>query len=130
MFDTVEGEGFRRQFQGAEQVRRELPLIGKIMNGDDGGRPRFFAIVEIGGGKARLPIVRMDDVRRKLGYETPADGGGDLSKRGEAKGVIGPIGAARRDIGVSRTVIKVGRIENEKIEICRLGAQNAGAASK
>jgi hypothetical protein len=92
------------------------------MNGDDGGRPRLFAIVEISGGKARLPIVRMNYVRRKSGYETPADGGGNLSKRGEAKSVIRPIGAAWRDIGVSRTVIKVGRIKNEKIEVRRLAA--------
>ena len=77
----------------------------------------FFAIVKIGRSKAGLPIVRMDHVGHKPRYEAPADGGGYLSKRGEAKGVIGPVGAARRDIGVSRTVIEVGRIENEKIEM-------------
>ncbi len=100
------------------------------MNGDDRGWPRLFAIVKIGCGKAGLPIVRMDHVGRKARHETPANGGGNLSKRREAKGVIRPVGAARCDIGVSGAVIEVGRVENEKIEIPRLSPENAGTPAE
>ena len=128
MLDTVEGEGFRRQFQRAEQRRGKLPLVGEIMNGDDRGWPGFFAIVKISCGKAALPIMGMHHIGHEPLHEAPANGGGNLTERGEAKGVIRPVGAARCGIGVSGAVIEVGRVEDKKLQMCRPAAQKTGAA--
>ena len=124
IFDPVNGEGFGRQSDIAQHLPRKLPLIGEIVNGHDRAWPRPLAVVQKGVGQSGLPIVGVHDIGHKCRDGALADFGGGSPQRRETNGVVGPVGAVRRDIGVSGTRKKMRRVEYEQVKVGRGTAEN------
>ena len=91
VLDAVDRVRVRRQAERGEQVARELALERQVVHGHHGARPRFAAIVQIGGRQAGLPVVRVHDIGDELRHCAMANGRGRARKRGEAKRVVRPI---------------------------------------
>src|SRR5580698_10032565 len=86
------------------------------MNGHHRARSWPVAVMQVGMRQSRLPVVRMHDVRGECRNRSLADIRGDPSERGETDGIVGPVDAVRRRIGVSRTVKQMRRVEHEQVD--------------
>ena len=114
-FQAVEGPEDLRQPQPLEGGAVEQPLIGQIVDGEDGGGA-IRLTVEQGGHQARLPVIAVNELRAPVQHLTAhADAGYDLAKEHEAIGVVTPVLAAGVGVGVAlpgeviRGIHQVGR---------------------
>jgi hypothetical protein len=125
MLDALDRVGMRRQSQRADEVGRELTLVGEIVHGQHGRRTAPVAIGEIGHRQPGLPVVAVEDIRREARGVTAPEARRDPSQRTEAKRVVRPVAAVAPDIRIAGPVEEMRRVEDKEVKAAGVGGEHA-----
>ncbi|MEJ1968719.1 MAG: hypothetical protein WDN03_08855 [Rhizomicrobium sp.] len=75
-----------------QHVRREISLVGQVVDGEHRGRSRMLRLRQQERKQARVPVIGMDDIRLPI-RNAAGEPGGDMRQEGEATRVVGPVPA-------------------------------------
>ncbi len=109
-FQAVQGPPVRRQFQLHQGLGREQPLVGQVVDGEEGGRAPCLAAQQ-GRHQSRLPVVAVHQFRRPAEADPVQGQGTDgACEQGKAPGIVGPVAPFRCAVGATIAVKELGAV--------------------